>query len=93
MTRKLGVLLLLLGGCASPCEKLNDAIVSKYEECGIELSSDLEDGGSGDCAIEADEADCTGACYSDADCAALDGTDPDAALTFADCLVGCEPAA
>ena len=82
-----------LAGCKSPCEELNEDLVKFWDDCEVELPSDLKDGGHEQCDIEHDVADCTAKCYDDGGCEAIDGSDPDAASALADCTAGCLPPA
>ena len=86
------ILAAIAAGCETPCTDLNASLVALYEDCGLDLPADLEDGGEGDCAISDEEADCEEACYDAGGCPALDGSDEAAAEALATCLLDCEEA-
>ncbi len=89
----LAAVTLLFTACGeSPCEGLNADLTAHYEECGVALPADLEDGGAGDCGATDESADCTAACYETAGCAAIDGTDTDATAALSDCEAACDAA-
>jgi hypothetical protein len=76
--------------CKNDCEKAADDMTAKYEECGFEIADGDGDGEEAECTDEAAElATCTADCVTNADCAALDGSDLDLALEYATCLSDC----
>ena len=81
--------ILALAGCETPCTELNASLVAIYEDCGVEVPSELEDGGKGECGTTPEEADCTLACYDEAGCAGLDGTDEELASAMGPCVYAC----
>ena len=79
-----------LAGCgSSPCKDLNAREVAVYDACGVTIPTDLEDGGSGNCAVDDTEAECVAACYEAAECNALDGSDDAANQALYDCSATC----
>lgn len=89
----LAVVTMLFTACGeSPCEGLNADLTAHYEECGVALPADLEDGGAGDCGATDESADCVSACYETAGCGAIDGSDDAAATSLSDCEAACDAA-
>lgn len=84
--------ILALAGCETPCTELNASLVAIYEDCGVEIPTDLEDGGrGGECGATAEESDCSAACYEASGCAGIDGSDQAAADDRGACVAACSP--
>ena len=80
----------LMVGCSDPCEEAGDRITVAYEDCGFDVTSEEEEEAEAECTDKDGElALCTADCVEEADCSALDGSDTDAALAYADCVLGC----
>lgn len=82
--------LALATGCSDPCQEASDRIAARYEECGFEVSEEEQEDAESECTDkEGEEALCVADCMEAADCAAFDGTDPDAAMAYSNCAVAC----
>jgi hypothetical protein len=77
-------------GGGTPCDTLADAIEAKYDECGLTLPEADPDAEEVECTLEEELADCQAACYADAGCGALDGSDLEAATAWGECFAACE---
>lgn len=78
-------------GCPSPCVGINDVIVSRYDECGLALTEDLQDGGRSflgtQCAASVDEAACVEQCWMEASCEVVAGNNGGVGACANDCYV------
>jgi hypothetical protein len=76
-----------LAGC-SPCPE-QDRISAKYESCDLPVPEDFQyDGNDTECGTSSGR-DCLAGCIQDADCSALDESDPQAMQALADCYEAC----
>ena len=78
-------------GCGSenPCDTWRGDIAEHYEGCAAS-TTECPDALVNDTLIEdQQQADCVTACDLEADCAAIDGSDADAAIALEECRSAC----